>query len=84
MEAVNDQDRVLKELVEAAMAAVGASGQLPATTPRPLNAVAAVLEASGVTGMVTEAAAGIITDTVSKISSHSIYLKSILVIKMCF
>ena len=65
MEAVNDQGKVLKDLVEAAMVAVGATGQVPATTPSPLASVTAVLEASGVTGMVTEAAAGLITDTVS-------------------
>ena len=66
MEPVNDQGRVLKELVEAAMVAVRTNGQVPATTPSPLAAVTAVLEASGVTGLVTEATASIITDTVSK------------------
>jgi len=75
MEAVNDQGRVLKELVEAAMVAVGTTGQVPATTPSPLAAVTAVLEASGIKGMVTEAAAGVITDTVSKIVLFFVYLK---------
>jgi len=64
MEAVNDQNRILRELVEAAMAAVNASGH-PTTTTSPLAAVTAVLEATGVTGLVTEAAAGIVTDAVS-------------------
>jgi len=66
MEAVNDQGKILKDLVEAAMTATGAGRPGLATTPSPLATVTAALEASGVTGMVTEAAAGIITDTVSK------------------
>jgi hypothetical protein len=48
------------------MGAVEASGQVPATTSSPLAAVTAVLEATGVTGLVTDAAAGVVTDAVSK------------------
>ena len=66
MEAVNDQGRVLQGLVEAAIAAVEARGQVPATTSSPLSAVTSMLEASGVTGMVTEATASVLTDAVSK------------------
>jgi len=66
MEAVNDHEKILKDLVEAAMGAAEISGQASATTSSPLSAVTAVLGASGITGMVTEAAAGVITDTVSK------------------
>ena len=67
MEAVNDHGKILKDLVEAAMAVTNASGQDLAATARPLDTVTAALEASGVTGLVTEAAAGIITDAVSNI-----------------
>jgi len=67
MEPVNDQGKILRDLVEAAMGAVEASGQVPATTSNPLAAVTAVLEATGVTGVVTEAAAGVLTNAVSKI-----------------
>jgi len=66
MEAVNDQGKILKDLVEAAMGAVEAGGKVPVTTPSPLAAVTAVLEATGVTGLVTDAAAGVVTDAVSK------------------
>ena len=64
MEAVNDQGKVLRELVEAAMAATS-NGSGLAATANPLATVTAALEASGVAGMVTGAAAGIITDAVS-------------------
>ena len=66
MEPVNDHGKVLRELVEAAMAST-ANGSGLAATSNPLATVTAALEASGITGMVTEAAAGVITDTVSKI-----------------
>jgi len=66
MEAVNDQAKILRDLVEAAMAAANASGPGLAITSSPLATVTAALEASGVTRMVTEATASVLTDAVSK------------------